>query len=158
MRHQQTILLSKKGMKELTKKIADLERRQKETRLRLRDLDKGVSREERLSRVETLSELEMIEDELVTQRDVQRTAKLLPSKRARLKVALGSVVDLIDQQGRLFRYTLVDSVEVDPSDGRISVNSPLGRSLIGKTLQDTIDLQMGANQRQQKSFQLVRIM
>lgn len=154
MTHQQTILLSKKGMKELGKKIADLERRQTETRVRLRELDKGVSREDRLSRIETLAELEMIEDELITQRELQRTAKLLPSKRARLKVALGSVVDLIDQQGQLFRYTLVDSVEVNPSDGRISINSPLGQSLVGKTLQDTVDLSVGASRR---SFQLVRI-
>lgn len=152
---QQTILLSKKGIKELQKKIANLERRQSDIRQRLRELDKGVSHEDRLSRIEVLSELETVEDELLNQRELQRTVKLLPSKRARLKVAIGSVVDLIDQQGRLFRYTLVDSIEVNPSDGRISVESPLGKNLIGKTIQDTIDLTIGSNHR---SLQLVRIM
>ena len=155
MIEQKMTLLSKKGMKELHKKIADLERRQSEIRLKLRELDKGVSHEERLDRIEVLSELEAVEDELITQRDIQRNAKLLPSKRARLKVAIGSVVDLIDQQGRLFRYTLVDSIEVNPSDGRISVESPLGKNLIGKTIQDTINLTIGGNHR---SLQLVRIM
>lgn len=152
---ERTTLLSKKGMKELQKKITELEHRQKETRGRLRELDKGVSHEARLSRIEALSELESVEDELISQREIQRTAKLLPSKRARLRVAIGSVVDLIDQQGRLFRYTLVDSIEVNPSDGRISIDSPLGSSLIGKSIQDTIDLTIGKNQR---SLQLVRIM
>ena len=155
MTSQRTTLLSKRGMKELHKKIANLEKQQKEARAKLRELDKGTSHEDRLSQVEALAELEIIEEELISQKEVLRNAKLLPSKRARLKVALGSVVDLIDQQGRLFRYTIVDSIEVNPSDGRISVDSPLGRNLLGKTLQDTIDLTIGQNNR---SLQLVRIM
>lgn len=155
MTSQRTTLLSKRGMKELHKKIANLEKQQKEARAKLRELDKGTSHEDRLSQVEALAELEIIEEELISQKEVLRSAKLLPSKRARLKVALGSVVDLIDQQGRLFRYTIVDSIEVNPSDGRISVDSPLGRNLLGKTLQDTIDLTIGQNNR---SLQLVRIM
>ncbi len=147
-------LLSKKGMKELHKKISDLERRQSEARLKLRELDKGASREDRLDRAEALSELETIEDELMTQRVVMRSAKLLPSKRERLKVALGSVVDLIDQQGRLVRYTIVDSVEVNPSDGRISAASPLGSNLLGRTVQETISLTIGSKTQ---SLQLVKI-
>ncbi len=155
MTTQQTTLLSKRGMKELHKKIAILERRQKDARAKLRELDKGTSYEDRLNQVEALAELEIIEEELVTQRELLHNAKLLPSKRARLKVALGSVVDLIDQQGRLFRYTLVNSIEADPTDGRISVDSPLGRNLLGKTVQDTIAFTTG---RTSPSLQLVRIM
>lgn len=152
--HSDRILLSKKGMKELQKRIANLERQQKDAQARLRDLDRGNAREERLARAEALSELESIADQLSEQRDIQRNARPLPSKRARLKVAIGSVVDIIDQQGKLFRYTLVDSIEVNPSDGRISTNSPLGSSLLGKQLQDTVELSIG---NQLKSFQLVKI-
>ena len=155
MTKQHITLLSKRGMKELHKKIGDLERRQKEARAKLRELDKGVSHEDRLRRAEALSELETVEEELVSQRELMRNARVLPSRRTRLKVAIGSVVDLIDQQGRLFRYTLVDSVEVNPSDGRISIDSPLGSSLLGKTIKDTIDLSIGQNHR---SLQLVRIL
>lgn len=152
---EQSILLSKKGMKELQKRIAELERKQKDVRGRLRELDKSISREERLDRAEVLSELESVEDELTEQREVMLLAKPLPSKRARLKVALGSAVDLIDQQGRLFRYTIVDSIEVNPSDGRISAESPLGSSLLGKTIKDTVDLTVGSKTR---SLRLVNIM
>lgn len=145
---QQTILLSKKGMKELYKKIAELEHRQKEARAHLRELDKGASHEERLILTEALAELEVIEDALVTQKELQRTAKLLPSKRARLKVAIGSVVDLIDQQGRMLRYTIVDSIEANPSDGRISVESPLGKSLLNKTIEETVEWAAGRHSHQ----------
>jgi transcription elongation GreA/GreB family factor len=58
-------------------------------------------------------------------------------------VAIGSVVDLIDTQGKLIRYTIVDSLEANPSDGRISVKSPLGQSLLGKQIQDVIEWTAG---------------
>lgn len=148
------VLLSKKGMKELRRRIAQLEHEQKAAIQALREMDKGTAHEERLEHVERLAHLESVESELADKRLLLSSAKLLPSKRARLKVAIGSVVDLIDQQGRLFRYTIVDSFEADPSDGRISVESPLGRSLLGKTIQDTVDLATG---KQQRSLQLVRI-
>ncbi len=148
------VLLSKKGMKELRKRIAQLEHDQKAAVTALREMDKGSAHEERLEQVERLAHLETVEGELADKRALLASAKLIPGKRARLKVAIGSVVDLIDQQGRLFRYTIVDSFEANPSDGRISIESPLGRNLIGKTLQDTIDLAMGKNRR---TLQLVRI-
>jgi transcription elongation GreA/GreB family factor len=64
------------------------------------------------------------------------------------------VVDLIDQQGRLFRYTLVDSIEANPSDGRISVVSPLGSHLVGKTVQDIVEWSTG---KSDNTLRLVRI-
>ena len=148
------VLLSKKGMKELRKRIARLEHEQKAAIQSIREMDKGTAHEERLEHIERLAHLESIESELTDKRMLLSNARLIPGKRERLKGAIGSVVDLIDQQGRLFRYTIVDSFEADPSDGRISIESPLGRSLLGKTIQDTIDLATG---KQQRSLQLVRI-
>lgn len=133
-----TILLSKKGMKELKKGIAKLERRQAAIIAELRSLDKIDNHDQRLERIEKLGQLEIVESELADKQAVLRTAKLFPRKRDALKVALGSVVELIDMKGRIVRYTIVDSIEANPSDGRISVHSPLGQSLIGKTIQETI--------------------
>ena len=49
------------------------------------------------------------------------------------------MVDLIDQHGKRVRYTLVNSIEANPSDGRISVDSPLGKTLIGRSIRDTFE-------------------
>lgn len=147
-------LLSKKGMKELKKSIAQLERDRQDTIQALRELDKTHGHEERLERVEKLAQLESIEAELADKKLVLSQARLIPSKRARLKVAVGSVVDLIDQSGRLFRYTIVDSIEANPSDGRISAESPLGSSLLGKTAKESVEWGNGMKRRQ---LQLVRV-
>jgi transcription elongation factor GreA len=138
LNEEQITFLSKKGMKELKKEIAQLECDKKKVLRSLRDLDKTFGHDERLSRIEALAELDIIDSKLEDKRLILSTSKLLPRKRSQLRVAIGSVVDLIDKHGRFFRFTLVNSVEANPSDGRISTLSPLGRTLIGKTVKDTV--------------------
>lgn len=133
------IYLSKKGQKDLKKSIAKLEKQVEGAQKALRDLERGDSREDRLALSERLSTLESLEAELQEKIYTRQHAKLLPRKRDALKVALGSVVEMMDEKGRLLRYQLVDSFEADPSDGRISVISPLGRELVGRTLKDSIE-------------------
>lgn len=149
-----TVLLSKKGMKELRKSIAQLEHDRQAIRRSLRESDKGLNHDDRFERSERLLRLETIEAELAEKHQALSKAKLIPSHRARMKVAIGSVVDLIDQHGKLIRYTIVDSIEANPSDGRISALSPLGRSLLGKTAQDFVEW---GNDLQRNTMQLVKI-
>jgi transcription elongation factor GreA len=149
-----TILLSKKGMKELKKLIIQLEHDRQKTIKFLRELDKTLGHDERLERIEKLATLESIESELEEKKHTLANSKLLPRRRTRLQVAIGSVVDLIDKHGHLFRYTIVDSIEANPSDGRISTKSPLGQSLIGRTVQDIVEWKNGDKHNR---FQLVRI-
>lgn len=149
-----TILLSKKGLKELKKEIAQLEHERSAVQRSLRDGDKTTGHDDRFERNERLLRLEAVEAELYDKQQIITKAKLIPSRRARMKVAIGSVVDLIDQQGTLFRYTIVDSIEANPSDGRISSSSPLGSTLLGKTVQDIVEWGNGLHYKQ---FQLVKI-
>lgn len=151
---KKVILLSKKGMKELRKSIAQLEHDCQAISRSLRESDKTSGHDDRFERNERLQRLETLEAELAEKHHALNNAKLIPSKRARMKVAIGSVVDLIDQQGRMFRYTLVESIEANPSDGRISAASPLGSTLLGKNVQDMVELNNG---RRHNTFQLVRI-
>jgi transcription elongation factor GreA len=143
MNATKTIYLSKKGMKELKKGITRLERDRQETLGRLRDLDKIDTHDERLARIEHLASLEVVESELADKKMTFSQAKLFPRKRDALKVAIGSVVDLLDTSGRIVRYTLVESIEANPSDGRISIKSPLGQNLIGKQIQDIVEWSAG---------------
>lgn len=148
------VLLSKRGMKELRKSVAQLEHDRQAIRRSLRESDKNSSHDDRFERNERLMRLEAIEAELEDKQAVLNRAKIISSRRTRMKVAIGSIVDLVDQQGRMFRYTLVESIEANPSDGRISVASPLGSNLIGKTVQDIVEWGNGLHQGK---LQLVKI-
>jgi transcription elongation factor GreA len=149
-----TIYLSKKGMKELKKQVSRLERERSDALIRLRDLDKTDGHDERLARVEHLAGIEVIESELADKKMALQSAKQFPRKRDALKVAIGSVVDLLDTHGRIVRYRLVESIEANPSDGRISIKSPLGQNLIGKQLQDIVEWSAGLGTRR---LQLISI-
>jgi transcription elongation factor GreA len=143
MNSSKTIYLSKKGMKELKKQVARLERDRQEGIVKLHELDKTDGHDERLARIEQIATVEVIESELADKKMVLSQAKLLPRKRDAFKVAIGSVVDLLDTSGRIVRYTIVESIEANPSDGRISIKSPLGQKLIGKQIQDIVEWSAG---------------
>ena len=148
----ETIYLSKKGMKELKKAVSQLERDRRKTIMELHEQDKTDSHDERLARIEKLAQLDAIESELEEKKALLDSAQLFPRKRDALRVAIGSVVELIDNSGRQVVYTIVDSIEANPSDGRISAKSPLGQTLLGKTISDTVSWG-----KQTMQMQLVRI-
>lgn len=149
-----TIYLSKKGLKELKKEISQLERDRHKTIVELHEQDKTDNHDERYARIEKLSQLDGIEASLEEKRSLLRTARPYPksTKLESLAVTIGSVVELIDSTGRKYVYTIVNSIEANPSDGRISFKSPLGQSLLGKTMKDTVDWGKGKTK-----LQLIRI-
>jgi transcription elongation factor GreA len=58
------------------------------------------------------------------------------------RVTFGSTVRLEDESGKEVRYWIVGSDEADPTRGRISILSPLARTLIGKRVGDSVRAQL----------------
>jgi transcription elongation factor GreB len=58
--------------------------------------------------------------------------------RAPGEAGFGSAVELEDGTGRRWRFTLVGGEEADPSTGRISWRSPLGKELMGRRKGDAV--------------------
>jgi transcription elongation factor GreA len=55
-------------------------------------------------------------------------------------VMLGSTVKVKSSDGGSHEYTIVGPAEADPRDGRISNESPVGRALIGKRVNDEVQV------------------
>ncbi len=58
------------------------------------------------------------------------------------RVTFGSTVRLQDEDGKEVRYWIVGSDETEPAKGKISIMSPLARTLIGKEVGDTVVAQV----------------
>ena len=58
------------------------------------------------------------------------------------KVFFGAWVRVEDDAGREFVYRVVGPDEFDPALGYISMDSPMGRALIGKSLDDEFSLKL----------------
>jgi len=54
------------------------------------------------------------------------------------KVFFGAWVSLEDEEGNRVRYRVVGPDESDPSNGSISMDSPVGRGLLGKVVGDEL--------------------
>ena len=65
------------------------------------------------------------------------------SSRDSSRVTIGSTVT-IDIEGDEETYTIVGAVEANPTEGRISNESPYGRALLGRNVGDTVSIQTPA--------------
>ena len=61
-----------------------------------------------------------------------------PAEIISSSVVFGATVDLIDEKGDQRTYRIVSDVEMDVSQGDISYRSPVGRALIGKSVDDEV--------------------
>jgi transcription elongation factor GreA len=66
-----------------------------------------------------------------------RSAVIVEAPAAGSRVGLGSVVTL-DDDGDTVVYTIVGADESDPTRGRISSSSPVGRALVGRDSGDYV--------------------
>lgn len=63
------------------------------------------------------------------------------------KVIFGATVHLLDEDDKPVKYQIVGQMEADAKSGRISYNSPLGRALIGRQVDDEVEFTVPAGDR-----------
>jgi transcription elongation factor GreA len=68
-------------------------------------------------------------------------AEVLEPPRDGDRITFGSTVRLRGADGKELRYQIVGSDEADPATGRVSILSPLARTLIGKEVGDEVKVQ-----------------
>ncbi|HEU4820095.1 MAG TPA: transcription elongation factor GreA [Qipengyuania sp.] len=71
---------------------------------------------------------------------VTRAQIIDPTTLSGDKVVFGATVTLLDEDDKPIRYQIVGQTEADANHGRISYNSPLGRALIGRQVEDEVEV------------------
>ncbi|MBM3595045.1 MAG: transcription elongation factor GreA [Alphaproteobacteria bacterium] len=56
------------------------------------------------------------------------------------RIIFGATVSLLDEDDKPVKYQIVGPYEADAKIGRISYNSPLGKALIGRRVEDEIEV------------------
>jgi transcription elongation factor GreA len=56
------------------------------------------------------------------------------------KIVFGATVTLLDEDDKPVTYQIVGQAEADANVGRISYNSPLGRALIGRKIDEEVEV------------------
>ena len=82
-----------------------------------------------------------IEDKLA------RALVIDPSTLSGDKVVFGATVHLLDEDDKPVKYQIVGQTEADAKSGRISYSSPLGRALIGRKVDDEVEVTVPSGDR-----------
>jgi transcription elongation factor GreA len=70
-----------------------------------------------------------------------------PTQMSGDKIVFGATVTLMDEDDKPVRYQIVGQTEADAKTGRISYNSPLGRALIGRKVDEDIEVTVPSGDR-----------
>lgn len=71
---------------------------------------------------------------------ISRAQIIDPTTLSGDRVVFGATVTLLDENDKPVKYQIVGETEADASKGRISYSSPIARALIGKQLEDEIEV------------------
>lgn len=71
---------------------------------------------------------------------ISRAQIIDPTTLSGDKIVFGATVTLLDENDKPVRYQLVGEAEADAKKGRISYNSPLGRALIGRHIEEEVEV------------------
>ena len=78
---------------------------------------------------------------------VSRATIIDPSTLSGDKIIFGATVTLLDDDDKPVKYQIVGPYEADAKVGRISYNSPLGKALIGRKVEDEIEVTVPSGDR-----------
>ena len=91
------------------------------------------------------NEQAFVEGRILTLEKMIKNASIIQEEKTPSKwVKLGSKVKVRNQEGEEELYTIVGSAEADPSDGKISNESPVGSALLGKKVGEVAEAEIPA--------------
>ena len=90
---------------------------------------------------EAKNELAFTEGRILTLDNLVNNAVIIDERETATEtVEVGSTVKVKDQNGKNFQYSITGSTEADPSQGKISNVSPIGKSLLGKRVGEVTEV------------------
>lgn len=133
------ILLTQEGYEKLKTELADLKKRRKQVAERIKVAREFGDLSENSEYDDARNEQSFVEGKIEEIEEMMANAKIVAKKAGAAKAEMGSTVTL-ELDGEKFSYELVGANESDPINGKISVESPLGHSVIGKGKGEQVEI------------------
>ena len=90
---------------------------------------------------ETKNEQAFIEGRILTLDNLTKSAVIISRRSKSAEVVdVGTTVTVLRDGGKETKYVIVGSTEVDPTKGKISNVSPIGKALLGKRVGDVAEI------------------
>jgi len=106
--------------------------KRKEISVRIQEAKEQGDLSENAEYTEAKNEQAFVEGKINELTDIEKNAKIIEQTNNTNIVEVGCKVKIENPDGQSQEYTIVGSKEADPSEGKISNESPIGRAFIGK--------------------------
>ena len=140
---EREIVLTPEGYRRLKDEIDFLSTKKRdEVADRIRDSRQFGDISENAEYDDAKNEQAMLEQRISVLGDKLRSAKVIESSDVQTEtVSVGTRVTLQDvKRGEMLQYHIVGSAEADPSDHRLSNESPVGRAIMGRRPGDVVNV------------------
>lgn len=131
------INLTKTGKAELEQELAELKAQRPAIAERIATARAFGDLSENQEYTDARAEQKSVENRILEIEDILKNAVLIKSKSSD-KVIIGSTVE-IKMSGKDYTYIMVGPVEANPLEGKISHESPIGKSLLGRKAGEEFD-------------------
>lgn len=153
MSQNQTFQFTKQGYQALRDELTKLEKRRPIVVVNLINAREQGDLSENAGYHAAKEELGQIDSRIKELRYLLRVGKVVESQD-RSKVTFGNTVTLQNGQSQL-SFTLVEKLEANPAEGKISTDSPIGAALIGKKIGDLFEVITPSGQTKFKILKIV---
>ncbi len=135
------ILLTSQGLQKIQQELLNLKERRKQVAERIRNAREYGDLAENSEYEDAKNEQSFVEGRILELEEMLRRSRVVAKNNATGtdKVELGSTV-ILKLDGKTLEYTIVSSSESDPASGKISSESPIGYSLLGKTKGEIVEI------------------
>ncbi|MBU1089971.1 transcription elongation factor GreA [Patescibacteria group bacterium] len=150
---QQT-LVTREGLKKLRDELDELENvKRKEVAQRLKEAISFGDLSENSEYEDAKNEQALVESRIAELKRMIKTAKIIAEKKSSGKtVKIGSTVKIqnLTDRDEPETYTIVGSTEADPTEAKISNESPIGTAIMDKKQDDEVSVQVPAGELKYK--------
>lgn len=137
---KQTIL-TQEGFNRLQQELADLKEKQARLISEIEEVAQPDESGEDSLATQLKEELELVINKIEKIEIALETAKVINGKGAKGKISIGSRVKIKISGNSTKIFDIVSDLESDPSQNKISDTSPLGQALLGKKVNDTVNVE-----------------
>jgi transcription elongation factor GreA len=137
------VLLTAGGLAKLKRELEQMRARRIEAADRMKEAAQPGDIEDNPELEQAKEEVARLDDRIYELEEMIGRAQIIQGRNSSIAEP-GSTIEVVDDAGDTIVYYLVGAVEADPSEGRISVESPVGRALVGKRAGDTLSVDVPA--------------
>jgi transcription elongation factor GreA len=139
----QPVLLTAEGLAKLKQDLEITKARRVEAADRMKEAAQPGDIEDNPEFEQAKEEVARLDDRIYELQEMIGRAQIIEGKASSVAEP-GSTIEVVDEDGDTLTYHLVGAVEADPGAGRISVESPVGRALVGKRQGDRVSVSVPA--------------